>query len=60
MLGKLIAELQDEQRQMQAYVFEFPPADWVEFKQRLGKWQGLQSAIDVMSAVTLDDERKEL
>lgn len=56
MLVHLLAELEQEKREMEAGIFIGPPQDWPAFQRRYGEWLGLDSAIRRITAIIEGEE----
>lgn len=58
-LGDLVAQLDDKAKAMEHDVFEFPPADWAAFQNRLGQWQGIDSARNLILGIVEDEKQRD-
>lgn len=59
MLTKLLAALDDDQRQMEQSVFASPPQDWAAFQRRMGEWIGVEEARKRILSMIEDDKQRD-
>lgn len=53
-MERLLVKLKNEIRLMEDTVFNNPPQNYDEYRERLGRWKGLGQAVDIIEREILD------